>query len=96
MLEITNTVITKDGQIIIGDMTYAINYSIINNELSSIQCAVSSMMDNRFEQIGFIRKEHGRFNTDFIDRVDPIIHLTVFENIVKEVEADLLAETKKK
>ncbi|PXV66892.1 hypothetical protein CLV62_104153 [Dysgonomonas alginatilytica] len=96
MLQITNTVTTKDGQVVIGNVTYAINYSIINNELNSIQCAISSMSDNQFEQIGFIRKEHGRLNTDFLDRVAPIEHLTVFENIVKEVEADLLAETKKK
>lgn len=93
MLQITNTVITKDAQIVSGNLTYAVHYSVINGKLSSVQCAISFMDGEQFEQIGYIRKENGRLNSDFSDKIAMIEHITVFEGIVKEVEADLPAQT---
>lgn len=88
MLEITNKVVNKDGQVIKDKFTYAIHYTITNNEIDSIQCAISTEKDEHFEQIGFIRKEGGRVNTDFVDAASILKHLAVFEDIMKDINDD--------
>lgn len=88
MITITNKVISKDGDVIKDNVTYALNYVISNGILTSVQCAISTDINGIFEQIGFVRQENGRITTDFKDDVSLLKYLTVYETILKEIEAD--------
>lgn len=96
MLEITKTVINKDAQVINEGITYAVHYIIDNGVLTSIQCAISKEENDLFTQLGFLRKENGRLNTDFNEDVSYIEHLTMFQSILTEVEADVATLIKKR
>ncbi|NDV68582.1 hypothetical protein [Dysgonomonas sp. 25] len=88
MLQITNIVTNKDAQVVKGKITYAIHYIITNGMLTSVQCAISEETDEQFLQIGYIRKENGRINTDFNDDYSMLDHLSVFDELMTEIEAD--------
>lgn len=95
MLQITNTVINKDAQIVKNNITYAVHYIISNGVLSSVQCAISDERDGQFIQIGYIRKESGRINIDFQEGVVMTEQLSVFEEITLQIETDVMQLTPK-
>jgi len=95
MLQVINTVINKDARFVFENYTYDIHYVISNNDVLSIQCTVSHKTEEMFEPIGYIRKENGRVNSDFVERFSMTAHTNTFEAIVAEIEAEVKPPAKK-
>ncbi len=91
MLEIKNVTITKEGQAVNNNCTYTVHYNIVNNLITSVQCVVDRLVDGMQEQLGYIRREGGRVNTDFMENVPLTEYLTFFEKLVKEIEKEVKA-----
>lgn len=89
MFQITNTITNKDAQVVKGDTTYAVHYVITNGLVTSVQCAISEERDGNFNQVGYIRKENGRINTDFAEGYSLVEQLTTFEEILGQIDADV-------
>lgn len=94
MLTITNTVTNYDAQAVIDKVTYAVHYIVANGTVTSIQCAISQEDNGMFEQVGFIRLENGRLNTDFAENISFIKYLTTFESLVKEINGTIKPTSK--
>lgn len=98
-LQITNTIVNKEGHLIDSGITYEVHYVIANNELTTVQCSVSKMAEGNLIPIGYIRRENDRVNTDFQDGADMQGFLSKFSLILQEIESELsgsAVEIKKK
>ena len=99
-LEITNTIVNKEGRLIDNDITYEVNYIVANNQLASVQCSISQNKAEGMIPLGYIKKENERINTDFEADADIQNFLSMFSMILQEIEYELsgsaTVESKKK
>jgi hypothetical protein len=98
MVNYTTTTLNKQGAMVKGDVTYNVNVTAVNNELTRFNCSISKkivkqypngnggFVDNPEEvNVGNITLEHGRQIIEISQEENVIPHLTVFQQILDEV-----------
>jgi hypothetical protein len=81
MVNYTTTTLSKQGTLMSGDVTYNVNVTAVNNELTRLTCSISK----KDAYIGNITLEHGRKVIEIIQDESVIPHLTTFQEILDEV-----------
>lgn len=94
----STTTLQKEGILQDGDVTYSVNVTAINNELTRLHCGITKKVvvqqpDGNGGQIpveeshpvGHITLEHGRQVTEITQGENLIPHLTKFQEILDEV-----------
>jgi len=101
MLEIINSVLTKEAKAQVGDVIYAISYAVHNNCIMNISCTVSkNVIVNQDtpegnqpietqQHIGYIRRENERLYLDFDSSIDPIDFITTYKQLEREIDNDI-------
>jgi len=98
MVTYTKTTLNKEGTLIDGDVTYNVNVTAVNSELTRLNCSISKMEKKQYPDgnggyvenpenthIGNITLEHGRQVMEIIQGENLIPHLTKFQEILDEV-----------
>ena len=89
MLKVTNTTVTKEASVKVGDFEYSIIYTVINGVITLISCSVRKEIDGVINEVGNIRKENGQVNSFIRETEDYVSHIMQFADIVKEVEKEV-------
>jgi hypothetical protein len=98
MVNYTTTTLNKQGTLTDGDVTYNVNVTAVNNELTRLNCSISKKIVKKYPDgnggyvenqedtyIGNITLEHGRKVIEIIQDESIIQHLTTFQGILDEV-----------
>ena len=88
-LQITNTIVNKEGILIEENISYTVHYVIANGELTTIECSISEIVNENQLALGYIRRENDRINTDFEADADIQNFLSMFSMILQEIESEL-------
>lgn len=97
-IEFLKTTLQKEGTLQVGDVTYNINVTATNNELTRLHCGIAKIIvvqqpdglggQTPIEEkhsIGHITLEYGRQLTEIIQWENIIPHITKFQEILDEV-----------
>lgn len=97
-IEFSQTTLNKEGILQDGNVTYSVNATAINNELTRLHCAISKRVEKQYpdgnggqtiveepQQIGHITLEYGRQVTELTQGEDLLPHLIKFNEILDEV-----------
>lgn len=108
MVNYSKTTIQREGTLVEGDVTYNVNITAINDELTRLHCGITKKVivnqpDGNGGQIpieepqhiGHITLEYGRQITEIIQGENLIPHLTKFQEILDEVLGKTATTTKK-
>lgn len=98
MVNYTTSTLNKQGTAVNGDVTYGVNVTAVNNELTRLACSITKKVIKQYPDgnggfidnpedtnIGNITLEHGRQVIEIIQEENIIPHLTVFQKILDEV-----------
>lgn len=85
MVNYTTTTLNKEGTLIDGNVTYGVNVTAVNSELTRLNCSIMKTENSQPTHIGNISLEHGRQITEIIQGENLIPHLTKFQEIMDEV-----------
>lgn len=97
-INFSTTTLQKEGILQDGDVTYSVNVTAVNNELTRLHCGITKKMvvqqpDSNGGQIpveenhpiGHVTLEHGRKVIEIPQSEDVIPYITKFQEILDEV-----------
>lgn len=97
-IEFSKVTLQKEGILQDGDVTYSVNVTAINNELTRLYCGITKKVvlqqpdgnggqipAEESQPIGYITLEYGRQVTEITQGENLIPHLTKFQEVLDEV-----------
>lgn len=98
MVNYTTTTLYKQGTLVKEDVTYGVDVTAVNSELTRLTCAISKKVMKQYPDanggtterpedihVGNITLENGRQLIETVQQEDVIPHLTVFQEILDEI-----------
>lgn len=85
MVNYTNVVIEKTGEVVDNEHIYRVNKKIVNGVLSRLYCSIEKYsIEVGGEFIGGISFENGRQVAEFVQSDDIVIHVAKFQEILSD------------
>jgi len=98
MVNYATTTLNRQGALVNNDVTYNVNVTVVNNELTRLNCGISKKVLKQYPNgnggyienqediyIGSITLEHGRRVIEVVQEEDVIPHLIKFQEILDEI-----------
>lgn len=98
MVNYTTTTLNKQGTLVSGNVTYGVNVTAVNNDLTRLSCSITkattiqqpdgdggAIEREENKAVGNITLEHGRVVVEVIQEEDVIPHVIKFQEILNSV-----------